>query len=80
MNKIEYLTNAIQARSEEIDRYGLDITTNQHVVDNIGDDATMTEYKAHILRVIAFSQLEQRKAQLHKTALEVQLSALQSAQ
>ena len=40
----------------------------------------MTEYKAHILRVIAFSQLEQRKAQLHKTALEVQLSALQSAQ
>jgi len=80
MNKIEYLTNAIQARIEEIDRYGLDITTNQHVVDSIADDATMTEYKAHMLRVIAFSQLEQRKAQLHKTALEVQLSALQSAQ
>jgi hypothetical protein len=75
MNKTEYLTNAIQARTEEIERFNLDISTNQRVVDNIGQDPALQEYKAHMERVIAFSQLEKRKAELHKTALEAELQA-----
>ena len=75
MNKTEYLTAAIQARTEEITRFELDISTNQRVVDSIGQDAALQEYKAHTERVIAFSQLEKRKAELHKTALEAELQA-----
>jgi|APGre2960657404_1045060.scaffolds.fasta_scaffold03595_3 hypothetical protein len=75
MNKTEYLTNAIQARTEEIERFNLDISTNQRVVDTIGQDPALQEYKAHMERVIAFSQLEKRKAELHKTALEAELQA-----
>jgi hypothetical protein len=78
MNKIEYITTAIQARTEEIERFGLDIATNQHVIDSIGDDAALSDYKAHMERTIAFSQLEKRKAELHKAALETQLTALQT--
>jgi hypothetical protein len=80
MNKIEYLTNAVAARSEEIERFGLDIATNQRVIDSIGDDSTMQDYKAHMSRTVAFSQLEQRKAELHKTALEAELVIAQAAQ
>jgi len=75
MNKTEYLTNCIQARTEEIERFDLDISTNQRVVDTIGQDAALQEYKAHMERVITFSQLEKRKAELHKTALEAELQA-----
>lgn len=75
MNKIEYLTASIQARTEEVARFELDIATNQRVVDSIGNDPDMQEYKAHTERIIAFSQLEKRKAELHKTALEAELQA-----
>lgn len=74
MNKTEYLTTAIQARVEEIERFEIDISTNQRVVDSIGEDAALQEYKAHMGRVIAFSQLEKRKAELHKAALEAELA------
>ena len=78
MNKIEYLTAAIQARTEEITRYELDIATNQRVIDSIGNDPDMQEYKTHTGRVIAFSQVEKRKAELHKAALEAELAILQT--
>jgi hypothetical protein len=77
MNKVEYLTAAIQARADEIERFELDISTNQRVIDSIGEDASLQEYKTYISKTVAFSQLEQRKAQLYKTALEAELTQLQ---
>jgi hypothetical protein len=79
MNKVEYLTGAIAARTEEIERFELDISTNQRVIDSIGEDAALQDYKLHVQRTIAFSQLEQRKAQLYKAALEAELTAAQAA-
>lgn len=78
MNKIEYLTAAIQARTEEVTRYELDIATSQRVIDSIGNDPDMQEYKAHTERVVAFNQVEKRKAELHKAALEAELAVLQT--
>jgi hypothetical protein len=78
MDKIEFLTNAILARTNEIAMYQIEIDSISHIINNIGNDSTMQDYKTHMEKMLIDNQKEQRKAELYKNALEAQLPNTQT--
>ncbi len=78
MDKIEFLTNAILARTNEIDMYQIEIDSISHIINSIENDSTMQDYKTHMQKMLTDNQKEQRKAELYKNALEAQLANIQA--
>lgn len=78
MDKIEFLTNAILARTNEIAMYQIEIDSISHIINSIENDSTMQDYKTHMEKMLIDNQKEQRKAELYKNALEAQLPNTQT--
>lgn len=80
----ETLEEAIAARNAEIENYEINIRNYEIAIQQIADehlgtdelDEAMREFSARLRSMLATSKVEQRKAELIRSALQVQLASL----
>jgi hypothetical protein len=71
--RLEILTGAKDQRIREITEYQVNIDNFATAIDLIGDDPELADFREQLRALLASTRLEQRKAAIMLSAIEVQL-------
>lgn len=76
MNKKEILTQALQARIEEVEQYQINIDNFKRAIAKASADPSLTEFVAQLSDLLQSSEYEQKKAKVMLEVVQEQLEEL----